>query len=60
MSGNATRLQAIAAVTNYKSNAPSLNFAETPAGEIFGSNVFSMVVMKDRLPKNVFKSLKNH
>ncbi|MCQ3976581.1 MAG: glutamine synthetase type III, partial [Anaerolineae bacterium] len=58
MSGNATRLQAIAAVTNYKSNTPSLNFAETPAGEIFGSNVFSMAVMKDRLPKNVFKSLK--
>ena len=58
MSGNATRLQAIAAVTNYKPSAPSLNFAETPTGEIFGSNVFSMTVMKDRLPKNVFKSLK--
>lgn len=57
MSGNISRIQAITAVTNYKPLAPQLNFAETPAGEIFGSNVFSLVVMKDRLPKDVYKSL---
>lgn len=58
MSGNLSRLQAIAAVTNYKPNGASLNFAETTTGELFGSNVFSMAVMKERLPKAVFKSLK--
>lgn len=57
MSGNVSRIQAITAVTNYKPLAPQLNFAETPAGEIFGSNIFSQVVMKDRLPKDVYKSL---
>ncbi len=58
MSGNLTRLQAIAAVTNYKPGGPALNFAETPTGELFGANVFSLAVMKDRLPKAAFKSLK--
>ncbi|MBE7557171.1 MAG: glutamine synthetase III [Anaerolineales bacterium] len=58
MSGNLSRLQAIAAVTNYKPNGASLNFAEITTGELFGSNVFSMAVMKERLPKAVFKSLK--
>lgn len=58
MSGNLSRLQAITAVTNYKPNGASLNFAETPTGELFGSNVFSLAVMKERLPKAIFKSLK--
>lgn len=51
------RTAAIAAVTNYKPTAPPLNFTETPARELFGANVFSKSVMKDRLPKPVFKSL---
>ncbi len=57
MSGNVSRIQAISAVTSYKPVTPQLSFAETPAGEIFGSNVFSLAVMKDRLPKDVYKSL---
>ncbi|MDX1968757.1 MAG: glutamine synthetase III, partial [Planctomycetaceae bacterium] len=57
MSGSAARLNAISAVNNYKPLFPPLSFAETPAGEIYGSNVFSIKVMKERLPKNVFKSL---
>jgi len=57
MSGSATRLQAIAAVTNYKPITPPLNFAETKPGELFGSNVFGLSEMKKRLPKNVVKSL---
>src|SRR6478735_4115467 len=57
MSGSASRLSAIQAVTNYKPISEPLNFSETTAGELFGTNVFNAKVMKDRLPKNVFKSL---
>jgi hypothetical protein len=35
------------------------DFSETKPTEIFGSNVFSDKVMKERLPKHVYKSLKN-
>ena len=57
MSGSTARFQAIQAVTNYKPISAPLNFAETPSNELFGTNVFSVRVMKDRLPKSVFKSL---
>lgn len=57
MSGSASRLNAISAVTNYKPHLPPLNFSETPAGDVYGSNVFSVKVMKERLPKSVFKSV---
>lgn len=57
MSGSTARYQAIQAVTNYKPISAPLNFAETPSGELFGTNVFSIKVMKDRLPKTVFKSV---
>ena len=58
MSGSNARLQAIAAVTNYRPQSPPMNFAETPSSELFGSNVFSMAEMERRLPKQVYKSLK--
>src|ERR1700674_3078436 len=58
MSGSTARLQAIAAVTNYKPISPPLNFAETPSAELFGSNTFGTAEMEKRLPKTVFKSLK--
>ncbi|MBM4074752.1 MAG: glutamine synthetase type III, partial [Planctomycetes bacterium] len=35
----------------------ALDFSETSAGDLFGSNVFSLKVMKQRLPKSVFKSV---
>jgi glutamine synthetase len=57
MSGSASRLSAIQAVTNYEPISAPLNFSETTAGELFGTNVFSAKVMKDRLPKSVFKSV---
>ena len=57
MSGSASRNNAIKAVTNYESAPAPLNFNDTSAGELFGSNVFSIKVMKDRLPKSVFKSV---
>jgi glutamine synthetase len=34
-----------------------MNFIDTPAQELFASNVFSKAVMKERLPKPVYKSL---
>ncbi|MCP5097114.1 MAG: glutamine synthetase type III [Chloroflexi bacterium] len=57
MSGNKARLEAISAVINYKPISDPLNFAETPTGELFGANVFNTAVMKDRLPKAIYKSI---
>jgi len=57
MSGNKARLDAIAAVINYKPQSTPLSFADTPTQELFAQNVFSTAVMKKRLPKAVYKSL---
>ncbi len=57
MSGNTARLRAIAAVVDYEPVAEPLNFAETPTGDLFASNVFNSHVMKQRLPKAVYLSL---
>ncbi len=58
MSGIKARLNAISAVINYKPSHAPLNFNETTPTEVFGCNVFSDKVMRDRLPKAVYKSLK--
>src|SRR6186997_1606847 len=50
-------MAAISAVTNYKPISEPLNFVETPTSELFGCNVFNKTVMKNRLPKPVFKAL---
>ncbi len=55
--GGTPRMSAISAVTTWHPISPPLNFADTPAHEIFNSNVFSASVMKSRLPKPVFKSV---
>ena len=57
MSGNQARLKAISAVINYEPISEPLNFAETPSADLFASNVFSTGVMKQSLPKQVYKSL---
>ena len=57
MSGSSARLQAIEAVTTYHPIAAPLSFAEVSASELFGANVFNKSVMKERLPKPVFRSL---
>jgi len=59
MSGSNARLEAIEAVTNYKPLSAPLNFAEVSMGQLFGANVFSLAVMKSRLPKPVYKSVLN-
>ena len=53
----ATRMSAISAVTNWQPIGPPLNFAETPAQQLFGVNVFGRDAMKSRLPKHVYKTL---
>ena len=55
--GSSARMAAISAVTNWRPTSPPLNFAQTPARELFGANVFTVAKMKDMLPKPVFKSL---
>ena len=57
MSGSISRLQAVSAVTQFQPAHAPLPFAESPSHEVFGSNVFSPAVMKERLPKAIYKSL---
>lgn len=57
MSDNAARLNAINAVNGTQPVESVI--LEQPVTELFGQNVFSDSVMKARLPKAVYKSLKN-
>lgn len=57
MSGYQARLNAIAAINNYKPLAEPLSFAEINPTDLFGSNVFSDKVMRAMLPKEIYKSL---
>jgi len=57
MSESNARLQAISAVTNFEQSEPAFNFVDTPASEIFGMNVFNARTMKQRLPKEIYKSV---
>lgn len=58
MSGHKSRQDAIAAINSYKPRTKPVNFAETTLTEYYGSNVFNDKVMRERLPKQVYKSLK--
>jgi glutamine synthetase len=51
-------MNAIAAVTSYKPIEKPLNFSDTPSKNLFGVNVFSDAVMKERLPKAVYKAMR--
>ena len=51
------RQAAISAVTNYAASSPPIVFEDTLAQEYYSTNVFNKAVMKERLPKAVFKSL---
>jgi len=55
---NTSRMNAVTAVTNYKPIEKPLNFAETPSKDLFGVNVFSDSVMRERLPKDVYKAIR--
>ncbi|NMO02424.1 glutamine synthetase type III [Gordonia sp. TBRC 11910] len=54
MSGSMSRRQAIKAVTTYEVKTDG--FPE-PLADTFGRNVFSLSVMKKRLPKHVYKAV---
>ncbi|GAB1409097.1 glutamine synthetase III [Desulfovibrionales bacterium] len=58
MNGIMARRDAIKAITEYKPEPAALNFNESSPTEIFGCNVFSDKVMRQRLPKKVYVSLK--
>ena len=55
---SSSRMNAIAAVTNYKPIEKPLNFSETPSKDLFGVNVFSDSVMRERLPKAVYRAIR--
>src|SRR5262245_41862570 len=54
---NTARQSAINAVTSYRPIEKPLNYKDTPAEQIFGSNVFNDSEMRKRLPKGVYKAL---
>jgi glutamine synthetase len=58
MSGSTARRAAITAAINYKNASPPLDYKETAATSLFGSNVFGLATMKATLPKEVFRSVK--
>lgn len=58
MTQNSARSNAIQAITNYRPDNAPLNFAETKPQDIFGCNVFNDKVMRERLPRAVYKSLR--
>src|SRR5271157_147955 len=57
MSSSISRLQAITAASNFKTSATPVSFREPFATELYGSNVFSPTVMKDCLPKAIYKTV---
>ena len=57
MSSSISRLRAITAASNFKTSATPVTFRETFATELYGSNVFSPTVMKDCLPKAIYKTV---
>jgi glutamine synthetase len=57
MSSSISRLQAITAASNFKSSATPVTFRETFATELYGTNVFSPAVMKNCLPKSIYKTV---
>ncbi len=56
MSASISRLQAINAITNFKPTSPA-RFNDVFAADLYGSNVFSPSVMKQRLPRTIYKSV---
>lgn len=54
---NQARQAAISAATQYQRITKPHSFSEIPFKDLFGANVFNETVMKQRLPKAVFKSL---
>ena len=58
MSGTTARRLAVTAATNYKHTGAPLDYKESPAASLYGTNVFGLSTMKAQLPKEVFKAVK--
>lgn len=58
MSGMNARTSAIQAITQYKVESNTKKYEDMQPEEYFGCNVFSDQVMRERLPKNAYKSLR--
>ncbi len=58
MSGSGARHQATLAATSFKPVPPAFDFTENSVRELFGANVFGSSVMKERLPRQVYRSLR--
>ncbi len=58
MSTNSARSNAILAITNYRPSHAPLNFVETKPQDIFACNVFSDKIMRERLPRAIYKALR--
>ncbi len=57
MSKTSARQSAIQAITTYKPDSAGFSFRDVKPTEIFGCNVFNDKVMRERLPKTVYRSL---
>src|SRR2546427_669618 len=57
MGSASIRQQAISAITTAKHQLNRVNFKQTTLKELFGENVFTEEVQRQRLPKSVFKAL---
>lgn len=55
--GMTPRRAAVSAVTSQIGSAQTIDFVDVPASNYYSSNVFTKSVMKDRLPKSVYKAL---
>ncbi|MEM6365335.1 MAG: glutamine synthetase III, partial [Planctomycetota bacterium] len=55
--GKTPRQAAVAAAMSYSPKSSQISFVDIPAQDYYSSNVFNKTVMKDRLPKAVYKSL---
>ncbi len=58
MSGTTARRAAVTAASSYKHTGQPLDYKESPATSLFGSNVFGLTTMKSSLPKEAFRSVK--
>ena len=58
MSGSRARMEAIRTVTKYRAEQFSKPVSEFKPEKVYGTNVFGEPVMRERLPKAIFKSLK--
>ncbi len=58
MPTNNARNNAIQAITNYRPTHAPLNFCDTRPQDIFACNVFDDKTMRERLPKSIYKALR--